>query len=490
MDEKNAKIDRKKAIHESMFQYMRGFNPGFYRWVKKELKKTSWVQLHIKELGYLILLDILHPDLASMKNASRTKKMYNGNGKKPITSRHRRRFLREYYPEIFFTPPNNLKNKSYDKRESFFKSIFTEIPTMDKDLKEAVDELLYLDDLTMHNKIPNLEDIWEIHSGLRMVEPEDILAIREFWKNIKFSLEAILNEFGSPPEEGKWLVDIIRERRMGLETFYRLVENAVALRWFRKKAEKKREKLLHKSFPLRYTKEDAANAVSENLEWFKDPVQVFDLINRGASAYLIIGFPKVSVNLYNECLKQIELEKKDIGLCYHNIANCYRHMNKPKKALSEIKKAMKIWEELKSQFDIGITLAYFAEYYFLLGKQNLSDKSFKKSLYIITKSGLSSEEQARAILYIADCAARAQNEDWERKALELGMDTAKPMKDASLFLYYSQRLNDLTMGKNTVLAEQEPGKLKHPPEFLWYRPTPTTFVPIHPQRKTGNLKEN
>lgn len=60
-NERKAEITR--FANESLFLHRRTVDPGFYRFVKKrELKRKNWYWNQVRELGYLILLDVFHPE--------------------------------------------------------------------------------------------------------------------------------------------------------------------------------------------------------------------------------------------------------------------------------------------------------------------------------------------------------------------------------------------------------------------------------------------
>jgi hypothetical protein len=147
--------------------------------------------------------------------------------------------------------------------------------------------------------------------------------------------------------------------------------------------------------------------------------------------------------------------------------------------LGYLKKTLAVFKEL-GPFDVGITWAHIAEAYHLLGNQSKFENAKRQSKRILSSASLNSHQLAEAFLLVADCAARVRDTAWEKETLVLGLDAA--MKDDNLEFasYYIQRSTDLEQGRNTLIAEQELGKLKRPPTFAWYK-EPTHFTAITPR---------
>jgi len=486
MPDDEAKKDAERVSNESMFIKKVELYPGFYQKVKKEMENVDWTQNHIDELTYLILLDALHPDKSTMKNAEVTFKDFRDDIDERMTTRQRRTLIREYYPEVFFTPPESMAPDLKDKRVSPFKSIFQDLPPMDEKEVKMAEEMISFEDFVVKQKITNRNKRLKLNAGLRMVQPEDMISLRKFWKSAKKSLNAIKEKHGEPNEDKYNMQSIIKNRTRELEVFYKFVWNAVAMRWFRKKKKNVQKRLFSKKYPVTYTKEDAVRAVEENLSWFEDPVQVFDLINRGAKAYIEIEKPQIALYLYQEALNQIKsLDDFFQGICRLNLSSCYKFMEKPKKALLELDNALDIWKEIDDQYYLGIGLAYKGEIYQIENQIDEADKAFEKSMDILDSIDIDNEKMARGYLDIADCGARINNQDLEKTALRSAIEELDPSQNTDeLFLYLNQRLLDVESGKDSMKAEQEPGKLKHPGEFPWYKPTPDSFVPIHPERES------
>jgi tetratricopeptide (TPR) repeat protein len=496
--------DQKAAIltefgqEESFLSIFSLFYP-FYRFVRKSEmeRRKKWYWNQIREIGYLILLDLLHPEKAMPSEAERKPKQpprNSANGSDewvPIRNFSR---IRSNHPELFFaasklqsTPLKGRKRRT-DKRFSRYSTIFSEMPHDADELdKEDVWTLQMAKTAAAARSMSpqEIDSRKELTAGLRMVDPEDMLGLERFWELEMRSLEIITSIYGQPSQNA-WLLPHLKKRSTVIDCIYQLVDKAIALRWYRTiKSKRKKEQLFREKHPLRYSKEDARRAVEANLRWFEDPIQVVDLIFRGANAYSQIGMFGVALNLYKECLKQVPMEPKDLGLCYHNTGIAYRDMKVPRKYLGYLKRALAVFKEL-GPFDVGITWAHIAEAYHLLGNQRKFESAKSQSKKILLSSNLNGHQQAEAFLLMADCAAVVRDTAWEKEALALGLDAAVKADNLEFASYYIQRSTDLEQGRNTLIAEKEPGKLKRPPMFPWYK-DPSYFTAITPiSHKTNN----
>lgn len=487
---KNLTAEERKAelirfSNESHFLHRRTIDPSFYRFVKRKLIKKPWYWRQVKELGYLILLDILHPENATPTRAAKKPRISSKDTKdfsaEWVTGRHLQRIMRENYPEIFFTPSRDVKIHK-DKRLTRYSTIFSDMSEVDKADWQIAFQILMAQDIA---RLPYSDETYKIrlfHASLRLVDPDDVFSLRKFWEFQKASLRIITANFRHASKDTSWLIHHIKKGTFVLEFVYHFIDDAVALRWYKTiKSENKKVRLLHKKFPLKYTKEDAKKAVEENFIWLKDPVLVTDYVFRGISAYNHICKYDVSLYLLEECLKQLPLLELDKGLCYHNIAWTYRLMGKPRNNLIWLKKTLITFEELNDPFDTGITWAYIAEAHHLLNKAKKCINAMKRSKEILSTSNLSNYQKMTAYLDLADCSYRIRNRAWEREALELGLKAAYKLEDQNYFLYFNQRLFDLDAGKDTLKSEMEPGKIKRPPLFRWHIEGSERFVPLSPR---------
>lgn len=487
---KDSKKEKRKSVltcftDESQFLLRRTTDPGFYRFVKKEeINRGELFWSQIKELGYLILLDLLHPENATPTQAAKKPKNSSISW---VTDRQLRR-IRNDYPEIFFTPSRETKKKIKDKRFSRYSTVFSDMSNIKESDKKDVMNILLAQDAA---RLPYNWIIGEVrayHANLRMVDPDDIAGLQRFWEYQKKSLRVITSNFGRVSQES-WLIPHIEKGSLVLEHLYQLIEDAIALRWYRTiKSKDKKARLLHEQYLLKYSKEDAVIAVKQNLQWFQDPVKVVDYIFRGAVAYTQIGKYDAALFLYEECLKQISLEKEDEGLCYHNLAIIYRMKQKPRKYLIWLNKALTTFKELENLYNIGITWSFIAEAYYLLNKTQKSNDAINQSKKVLSCLELSSIQKAEAYLHMADFAYRMKNRALEREAIVLALAASSEIDDPQYILYFNQRLIDLDIGKDTLNAEKEPGKVNRPPLFKWHKEGSEVFIPISPQ--SSNVKKD
>lgn len=475
------KAEARKFARDESFLFRFSHDYFFYRAVRKKEMRKKWYWNQIREIGYLILLDLLHPEKAfPTKSEKKPRKSANASDSPPsdwLKDRQLRR-LRKNYPEVFFTPLNSKQNRS-DQRLIRYSTIFNDMPLEnDEDWPTAL-QLLAAQDVARSPWIEKVEKVRETVAGLRMVDPDDMVGLEKFWAMERRSLEIITANFQQSTDH-KWLVPLIKNRTNILEYMYQFIDKAVALRWFRTiKSEEKKERLLRQEYPIRYSKEDARRAVELTFKWFEDPVKATDLVFRGACAYGYMGKFEIERSLYKECLKQ-SLELLDKGLCCHNIAFTYRMMRKPRKYLGWLEKALAVFREIGSQFDAGITWAYIAEAYYMKGSIQKYENAKSKSKSILSNSNLTHLQLAQAHLCVADCAMRIGDRAWEREAVVSGFLAASELDDLYTATYFSQRLGDLDAGKRTFEAEQEVGKLKPPPIFRWHRDS-IQFTAITPK---------
>lgn len=90
---------------ERSFLFKRKTDYGFYRFLKKEMKK-KWVDTDLRELTHLIFLDIFYPEHSTFRD-SRIE-----SDEDRIHKRTTRRVLRDRYPEVFFQHLKGNEKKS------------------------------------------------------------------------------------------------------------------------------------------------------------------------------------------------------------------------------------------------------------------------------------------------------------------------------------------------------------------------------------------
>lgn len=451
--------------HVALFDIHTTCFPGFLRHVRKQIRKTKWYQTQIKTLAFLITLDLLYGEKATLKKAKeemdfeKTTREYER-----VNERTRRRFF-EYYPELLSRPLREAMRDLDDDREAPFNTIFT---------KPSIGDMSPTELETMHIPLDRYdigfmqiqEMMMPLYTNYRMVEPYDTEELIGFHNYIQNILEEIIQRHGSPKEENRWIYNHLKRGTTLTENIFQTIMLSVLDRWFRKKQPSAREKLLHMKPRLKYTREDAENAVKYTNEWFRDSTLTFNTIQRGVHALRTLK-PEATVWLFQECLKQLQMDPEDLGLCYHNLAIEYRDLGKPRKYKIHLQDAMKVWEEIGSQYDIGVTWAFLSEAYLLEGKLKKAQQAQEDSMVTLGKLN-DNEPLSWGYLHLADTARRTNNLDWEYKTLFKGFEHSLDQDNEIFLNYYNGRLLALDQGRDPFMLEKM-GLLKRPPMLPWIK---------------------
>ena len=477
-------------VFETEFLLRRELDFGFYRFIKKrEMSRKDWFNNQIREIGYLILLDLLHPEKAT-PTKSGNKKLKNASpislDEKWLDDRQLER-IRDSYPEIFFTPKRIIlkgRGNRNDRRERRYSTTFNDMSEVTEEEWSAA--FMYMEPI-LAARLPyqqRFSEIRQFNAPLRIIEPNDILAVERFWKYLAVSADIIVKKFGSPTQN-EWLLDNIKRRTRVIEGIFQLIEGAVALRWYRTaKSEETKKQLLREKHPFKFAKQDAEVAVRENFNWISDSVIIADYVYRAGDSLLKMGENQAAIYLYEECLK-LPLEPWDRGLCHHNIAWAYRLMEKPRNFLIALQTTLKVFEDMKSAFNVSITWAFIGEAYHLLKKQTESNNAIEKAMEIMAQPELNDYQKAQAYDYLAGCAVRIEKSALEKEAVISGLKAAARMdQDPGYGLYFNQYLQFIEDGVIRLPeAEKELEKLR-PPLFRWYKEEPNTYIPIPPSYKS------
>lgn len=481
--------DRKKRLTqygiETNFLTNRSLQYGFYRFLKKEMKQDTWVKRHKTELVFFILLDLLYPEHATLKGSRAEPFDLPDNLRifieQRLSTRQSRRILRDEYPELFFSPPKNIRKKLDDNRLNPFTSIFSEIPIDDSPESAAAMQLLTIQQLASMNYQDLIDEQREIGAHLRMVDPDDLEDLNEFMKIANPVIQLFSMTFG-PVKEGreKWLM-MFKEGVGGFDAFHSLIESAIALRWYRNiKSEAKQNALLRNQYPLRLSHKEIIKIIDWNMRWFNDPVTVCDLIHRGASGYMYYGEFDIAKSLYQECLEKVPLEEWDKGLCHHNLAWLNKLSNNPKLYLNELKESLRIFQNNNRDFDIAITYAYMSDAYFMLNSLNKSNEAKMKAIDTIKKSHLTDYMYTNAYVHFAECAKYIGDKTWEYKSLLQGFNYSSKLDDEDYFDYINQYLLDLHAGRDPQKMKKE-HRFKKPQDAKWIRVGSDLFIPVLPR---------
>ncbi|MCW4030568.1 MAG: hypothetical protein NWE92_13095 [Candidatus Bathyarchaeota archaeon] len=479
----------KNYVLESEFLQKRELDFGFYRYVKKRMMlRKDWFNNQIREIGYLVLLDLLHPEKATPTNSA-NKKLKNASPiaftEKWLDDRQLER-IRANYPEIFFTPQRVIvkgRGKRNNRRERRYSTTFSDMTEITEADRRIAWEFLEPIIAIKLPYAPMVREIQQFNAPLRLIDPDDILAVQRFSEYLKVFEDIIVKKFGLPTRN-EWLVDNIKQRTRVVEGIFQLVECAVALRWYRTiKSEDKKKRLLKEKHPLKFTRQDAEVAVKENFKWISDPITIADYVFRASESLEKMGEYKAQLYLFEACLK-LPLLPYDRGLCYHNIAWVYRLMKIPRKFLSNLQTALATFEGMKSAFDIAITWAFIGEAYQLLNNQTKSSEAIEKAQLLMAQPQLDDYQKVQAYEFLSDCFARMEKPTLEKNAVICGLKAAARMEqDPGYGLYFNQYLQLIEDGVIRLPeAAEELTKLR-PPHFKWHKEEPNTYIPISPSEK-------
>lgn len=468
--------------HEALFDIHITCFPGFLRFVRKQVRKTKWYQTHVKELGYLIAIDLLYGKKATIKKTKETPKEDLKNSTliyERVTNRTRQRLFHQY-PELLSKSLREVMNELEDVREQPYNTTFTEPPIGQMDPKYLASIPITLDRYDIgFMQLKQL--MMPLHSNYRMVEPYDTEELIQFHNYIKTSINE-LQQFGEPEKKNQWIKNHLLEGTTLTEHLYQTIMLAVLGRWFRKKKPSARLELLEGKHPLQYIKKDAHDAVKYTKEWMQDPISIFDTINRGVEGLNQMRRAEPSIWLYKECLNQLELELEDIGLYYHNIAIQYRSMGKPRSFKINLQKALKVWEANNRQYDIAVTWAFLAHAHYMLNENEKSKKAKEKAMTMLCHLEDTDYRLSWGYIHMADNAYAVRDIKWEIEALSKGLDYAARYPDESFFNYYNGRLLAINQGKNPLKLEKM-GLLIRPPRTPWIK-IGSSFHPVLPSKDT------
>jgi tetratricopeptide (TPR) repeat protein len=476
---------RKKVLtnfaFESNFLLNRELDFGFYRFVRKRvLSRKDWFNNQLREIGYLVLLDLLHPEKAVPYRAAdkKTKNVQLSTLKDKWQSDRSLRRIRKDHPEIFFNPLMVFKKGrgKLSKKEKRYSTTFSAMSEIGEEEGAAALQFLLTQDAA---RLPFEGMVDRIHysmAALRLVEPTDITCLERFWEYQKASLQIINGKYGQA-EENTWLVPNIEQGGPALEFLFQLIENAIALKWYRTiKSATIKEQLLKRKYPVKYTRKDAENAIRANLRWIKNPVKIADYVFKAGDAFAAMGEYDSSIYLHEECLKMPNIESIDKGLCFHNIACNFRLKNKPKKFLIYLKKALAVFEEIRDAFDVGMEWAFIAKAYHFQGNSEKEQEAIAKSKKTILDSDLSDFMRTKAFLWIVDEASEIENRAWEQYAIENAFKSASKLENTT----YADALMKVTYyveDELWELAERIVRKIR-PPFGGWSKQDSNMFVPL------------
>lgn len=466
LPEKKQALLKEQLGHIALFEIHTTCFPGFLRYIRKLVRKKPWYMKHIKELGYLIAIDLLYGDYATLRKAKEKPKEDMSKSTlvyERLSTRTRQRMF-QYYPELLSKPLREVMTE-LKKTEQAFKTSYTAPPIGEMDPYYLASMPIQLDQYDIgFLKIRQL--LAPIHADYRMAEPYDTEELLIFHDYMKESVKGFILQFGEPPQCNQWIKNHLLEGTTLTEHLYQGNMLAVIGRWFRKKAPSARLRLLKEKHPLRYTRKDARDAVKFTSQWINEQAALYDTLQRGVNGFNQYKMFQQGTWIQEECLKQLDLNPIDKGLCLNNLAEQYNLIGKHRKNKIYLLKALEVFEDINSDYDVAITLGYLCRANYLLGEAEKMAECKEKAITLL--HGLQDSDFRLSWAYIrhADVAQMTDDLKWELDSLSRGLDHAARMVDGTLFDYINQRLITFNQGKNTMEIERR-GFLKRPKITHW-----------------------
>jgi len=482
--DENERDELKELLgHIALFNIHTNCFPGFLRYVRKQIRQTVGYMKHIKELGLLIAIDLLYGEKATLRRAK--EKPIEDYKKstliyKRLSTRTRRRMFNQY-PELLFKPLREIMDELENKTEQPFKTSFTQPPIGDLDPQYLASKPFPLDRYDIGFMQIQIM-MMPIHSNYRMVEPYDTEELLQFHQNMKESVLNLIQQFGEPPDENQWIKHHLQEGTILTEHIYQTIMLTVIGRWFRKKKTSARLKLLKEKHPLHYTRKDAYNAVKFTREWVHDKIALFDMLNRGINGFNQMRMFEHGSWIAEECLMQLELEPADQGLCYNNLAEQYRLMDKPRKYKINLLNALKVFEEISSDYDVAVTLGFLANAHNLLRENHLSRQRKEQATSLLDSLEDTKFRLFWGYIHLADSARWMNDLKWEIECLSKGFDHASEVTDERFIDYINERLIAIQQGLNPLMLEKQ-GILKRP-ELVSWKQIGSSYHPVLPSKET------
>jgi len=459
-------------VRERDFLIKRQTDYNFYRYTKREMKK-KWVLNDLRELTYLILLDLFYPEKSTFRDSR------EDASDDRVDKRTTRRVLRDRYPEIFFSAPEDRRQKVRDGRLNPFSTLFSIMPDEDDFDYAAYQLLLIASSAEKHLFEQEINLTSYTSAQLRMAEPEDMIGFRTFWEETNNSIRRLNKAFG-PVHENAWLLEPFKTGSALLELFYVLIEDAIALRWYRsRKSTTRMKKILQTNYRMKYSMQDAIKAIDEYKKWFSHPHQIFDYISRAAYGFQIMFKYDTSRMLYEAFLNNLAINKLVEGLCHRHLAWSYYLSNNPRKYRQELNIALNLFHELKNSYHSGITLAYLTEANILNRNKKEAQKSKKTAIALLRDSNLVENEICRFARHMADCAHSIKDDEWELNTLEYALDVSSKLEDERPFMYFNNRLLCLFNEDDSWKINDSMWRVSRNMDYEWEKTNDWYYMPVY-----------
>ncbi len=217
-------------------------------------------------------------------------------------------------------------------------------------------------------------------------------------------------------------------------------------------------------------------------EWVHDNVALFDMLNRGINGFNQIRMFEHGSWIAEECLMQLELDPVDKGLCYNNLAVQYGLMGKPRKYKINLLNALKVFEEISSDYDVAVTLGFLANAHYLLRENHLSRQCKEQATALLDSLEDTKFRLSWGFIHLADSARWMNDLKWEIECLSKGFDHASEVTDERFIDYINGRLIAIHQGLNPFMLEKQ-GILKRP-ELVSWKQIGSSHHPVLPTKDT------
>lgn len=496
-----------KFRREVQFMIKSACDYEFHQYLNKRLDYTKVkgrtdgivIRKHMKELVRYIFLDKIRQkegkfattqDMLPPKNDrckeqlidGRGKTMPLGDDKESISYAQLHRMVNEYYPELLTTrreQRNRFGRRKYDNgrkiedhRERIIETMFSrkeKVPPGIFDL--VVVRAMGRDATPKFLKQARFQG--KVNSQLMICDPVDIAKLLAFRADVLEIIDDLkCNPFIDVKEDQSSLAF-----KFLVESLFVQVRALAELRWFRDKSLRIQESIIWREPRLpKYSKRDAQRAVALSLQWHKNPETVLHLMNIVGSLsarYLADRFPKMSLWLSQECLKQLNLSNEWKAQTCYNIAMGHFLNRQSGLMLKRLKESLAIYERIGGHpGDQADAYGYIAEYWRL--------RNFKKYMFnrdkaekLLKSTILTPRRKAFHYLWLANCAVESKDIGWAKRLYGLGLVVAgkyAPLEDFANF--FNQCLSDLNkFGK--VGPVTGPGRYPMPQDWIDIKISPS-----------------
>lgn len=365
---------RERARHDGLFLTKRAFAPGFDRYVTRQMRSNSVIKRQSSILLKSCLISLLQDTGATTDEViGKGRDQGQNPGREPnsspaVTRRHFQRYVHDRFEEVIFpVTDDTAPKKAADARFSPFSTVFapTELPKT-----EFTKEAEFYLDLDRANSFSNPDLILRttLNSLLRYVTPENLQDLLDFRRESS----RLLGEIGAFGEAGDFLANELNKFSPWIGIFHAHFQSMLAVYWYRSRRPQRKEELMERGFPLRYSLEDARKAVPLLVNLTQDQELACKIIEDGANALLTYSLPDSHDHLVRQCLALLELPKRTLAAISENSAFMHRNSGNYKRMLRFATAALGFAREAGDAYLLCICQRDVAEAEWYLGRRKLS----------------------------------------------------------------------------------------------------------------------